>query len=60
MGEIQEDDGLEGGEAGQGRRDGRAAGRSHLVLAAKQGTEIKKRREVVNLCVCVGLPLLAL
>ena len=54
MGEIHEAQVLEGGEAGENRRDGRAAGKSDAVLAAQQGTEIKNRREVVKLCVCVG------
>ena len=30
-GDVREGEGLEGGEAGQDRRDGRAAGRSDLV-----------------------------
>ena len=53
-GEILEAEGLEGCEAGENRSDGRAAGRSDVVLAAKQGTEIKNRRGSGGMvCVCV-------
>ena len=54
---ILEAEGLEGGEAGEDRSHGRAAGRSDLVGAAKQGMEIKNRRgsgQSVCVCVCVS------
>ena len=53
-GEIPEAQGLEGGKARENRSDGRAAGRSDLVGAAKQGMEIKNRRgSGQSVCVCV-------
>ena len=42
--EILEGEGVEGGEAGENRSDGRAARRSDVVEPVKQGTEIKNRR----------------